>query len=136
MNRNSEKQSLENADEALVRRFVNDRDESAFDEMVRKYADRVFNICFRMMGDYDDASDCAQEVFIKVYSKLDSFRFRSQLVTWLYRIAINTCKNHLSSSYGRMSRKALRIDGVDGPLPGEADGKKNGCLLHEPPPVL
>jgi RNA polymerase sigma-70 factor (ECF subfamily) len=69
-----------------------------FDELVVRHQNRVFNLCFRILGHYEDADDCTQETFIKVYRSLAKFRFRSAFSTWLYRIAVNTCKNRLASA--------------------------------------
>jgi RNA polymerase sigma-70 factor, ECF subfamily len=103
-------------DAQLIRSFLMD-DANAFDRLVIKYQNLVFNLCFRIIGDYDDASDCAQETFIKVYNNLKKFRFKSSFTTWLYRIAINTCRNRLTSAVSRMKKKSVRIDN-----PGERDG--------------
>ncbi len=99
----------EQEDEALIRSFLSDNSE-AFDRLVFKYMDMIFNLCFRIVHDYDDANDCAQETFIKVYRNLHQFRFRSSFSTWLYRIAINTCRNRIASSGDRARKKMLRID--------------------------
>lgn len=86
------------------------RDEGAFDALVSRYMDMIFNLCFRILGDYDDANDCAQDTFIKVYKNLDDFRMKSGFSTWIYRIAVNTCKNHLSSGANKARRKTLSLD--------------------------
>jgi RNA polymerase sigma-70 factor, ECF subfamily len=86
------------------------QDEGAFDELVSRYMDMIFNLCFRVLGDYDDANDCAQETFIKVYKNLNNFEMRSGFSTWIYRIAVNTCKNHLSSGAGKARKKNLSLD--------------------------
>jgi RNA polymerase sigma-70 factor (ECF subfamily) len=110
MNRDSKTDYREIPDERLIREYLDGADEGAFDEILQRYQDQVFNLCFRMTGDYDDASDCAQEVFIKIYRKMDTFAFRARFMTWIYRIAINTCRNHLSSSHKRISRSSFRLD--------------------------
>ena len=84
--------------------------ERAFDELVGLHKRFVFNLCYRLLGDYDDADDCAQEVFIKVFKSLDSFRFESDFKTWLYRIAVNTCKNRFRSLEYRVGQKRVRLD--------------------------
>ena len=76
--------------------LFNDGDETAFYKIVDAYKDELFNTCFRMLNDYDEANDVAQDVFIKVYKSIDSFRFDSSFSTWLYRIAINCCNTNLS----------------------------------------
>jgi RNA polymerase sigma-70 factor (ECF subfamily) len=70
-------------------------DRAAFGQLVKSYQRRVYITAFRMMGNYDDASDVAQEAFIRAYRGLDSFDFRSDFFTWLYRIVINVSLNHL-----------------------------------------
>jgi RNA polymerase sigma-70 factor (ECF subfamily) len=84
--------------------------ERAFDELVGLYKRFVFNLCYRLLGDYDDADDCAQEVFIKVHKSLEGFRFDSSFKTWLYRIAVNTCKNRFRSLEYRMGQRRVRLD--------------------------
>lgn len=69
------------------------RDESAFNELVRTYERRVFALVFRMLGRRDEAEDLAQEVFVQVFKAIDQFRGDSKLSTWIYRIAVNLCKN-------------------------------------------
>jgi RNA polymerase sigma-70 factor (ECF subfamily) len=96
-------------DSALIESFLAG-DERAFDLLVNRYKHRVFNICFRMLGDYEEANDCAQETFIKVFRALKGFRFESSFSTWLYRIAVNTCKNKLSSLKYRFNRMMVRLD--------------------------
>ncbi|HOW42408.1 MAG TPA: sigma-70 family RNA polymerase sigma factor [Candidatus Omnitrophota bacterium] len=81
-----------------------------FNELVLKYQDRVFNLCYRFMGNYEEADDCAQEVFLKVYRSLKDFRGESSLSTWVYRIAVNTCKNRLMSREYRERKRTISID--------------------------
>jgi len=72
----------------LLRRCVKG-DTAAFGTLVNHYQDVVFNLAYRMLGDRDDASDVAQEVFIKAYRNIGAFERRSSLATWLYSIATN-----------------------------------------------
>jgi len=84
-------------DQMLVER-VQHGDKKAFDLLVIKYQQRVANVISRYMRNYpDDILDVAQEAFIKAYRALPNFRGDSAFYTWLYRIAINTAKNHLVS---------------------------------------
>jgi RNA polymerase sigma-70 factor (ECF subfamily) len=69
------------------------RDERAFNELVRAYEQRVFRLVLRMLGRHEEAEDIAQEVFVQVFKAIDQFRGESKLGTWIYRIAINLCKN-------------------------------------------
>ncbi|MFQ6083644.1 MAG: RNA polymerase sigma factor [Candidatus Aminicenantia bacterium] len=69
-------------------------DKSAFEFLVKKYERRVFNLVVSFIQDRVTADDLAQEVFIKVYSALQKFQFKSQFSTWLYRITINHIKDY------------------------------------------
>ncbi len=73
-------------------------DHSAFEQLVLKYQDRIYNLCRHMIQDSDDTQDAAQEVFIKAYSGLRSYRPEASLYTWLYRIAVNTCLDYSKKS--------------------------------------
>lgn len=83
-------------DSELVAR-VQRGDKAAFDLLVRKYQNRIVRLVSRYIRDADEALDVAQESFIKAYRAIAGFRGESAFYTWLYRIAINTAKNHLSS---------------------------------------
>ncbi len=69
------------------------RDEHAYNALVRAYERRVFALVLRMIGTRAEAEDLAQEVFVQVFKAIGSFRGESKLSTWIYRIAINLCKN-------------------------------------------
>jgi len=66
-----------------------------FDEVYTAHAEQVLNLAFRLTGDEDVARDLCQEIFIKVYQNLETFEHRSQIFTWIYRIAVNHINNHL-----------------------------------------
>ncbi len=87
-------------DEELVKR-VQAGDKTAFDALVRKYQHKIVNLVSRYVYDPSAAQDVSQEAFIKAYRGLSSFRGDSAFYTWLYRIAINTAKNHLVSQSRR-----------------------------------
>src|SRR5690606_38043435 len=68
-------------------------DTLAFDELISAHQDRVFNTAFRLMGNYEEALDLTQEVFLNCFRKISNFKGDSALSTWLYRITVNTAKN-------------------------------------------
>ncbi|MCD8514048.1 MAG: RNA polymerase sigma factor RpoE [Nitrincola sp.] len=88
------KDSQVNADQLLVER-VQAGDKRAFDLLVKKYQHKIIGLISRYIYDHHEAMDVAQEAFIKAYRALPNFRGESAFYTWLYRIAINTAKNHL-----------------------------------------
>lgn len=77
----------------------------AFDELVRRYQDRVYNLLFRLCSHEQDAEDLTQEVFIKVFHSLGDFRSQSSFYTWLYRITANSFYSHCRK---QRSRKVIR----------------------------
>lgn len=83
-------------DQYLVER-VQDGDKQAFDILVKKYQHRIVVLVSRFLKDSADVQDVTQEAFIKAYRALPNFRGESAFYTWLYRIAVNTAKNHLVS---------------------------------------
>jgi RNA polymerase sigma-70 factor (ECF subfamily) len=96
-------------DAALVRSFQAGN-KAAFDTLVLKHKDKIFNLCFRFLGDYHEANDLAQEIFVKAYRSLRAFRFEAAFGTWLYRIAVNTCKNKVKSLDYRYAKKMVHLD--------------------------
>lgn len=83
------------AAERLLIARLKDRDEQAFNEVVRTHGDKVFSLVYRMIGNRAEAEDLAQEVFVTVFKTVDSFRSESKFSTWLLRIAANQCKNRI-----------------------------------------
>ena len=78
--------------EELVTRF-RAGDEAAFDQIVVQQQRRIFNLAYRMLNNYDDASEVTQEVFVKVYRAFDWFRGDSAFSTWIYSVAVNMIRN-------------------------------------------
>ena len=81
-------------DRDLIRRYL-EGDVEAFEELMRAHEDRVFAICLRMMKDRDQALDATQDVFLTVFRKADRYKEQAAFGTWLYRVSINTCYDHL-----------------------------------------
>ena len=92
-------------DKELVRRVQNG-DRHAFDLLFSRYQHKILNLVSRYLRDRQDVEDVTQEAFIKAFRALPRFRGESAFYTWLYRIAINTAKNHLVS-------RSRRPPGVD-----------------------
>jgi len=133
MNNHIKKPGALPCEDTVLIRAVQTGDMAAFDELVLKHKDRLFNLVYWFLGDYQDANDCAQETFIKAFKSINRFRFESAFSTWLYRIAINTCKNRIKSSAYRWKRKTVSIE--------TSNGSKNGNPFSEivngsPTPVM
>lgn len=85
-------------DKEILEKFAHpDSRNVAFNQLVRKYQQKVYWHIRKMVIDHDDADDLTQEVFLKVWKNLENFRQDAQLYTWLYRIATNECLTFLSS---------------------------------------
>ena len=109
------------SDEQLVAR-TQAGDSRAFELLVRKYQHKVIKLVARYVSSAD-APDVAQEAFIKAYRALPLFRGDSAFYTWLYRIAVNTAKNHLVARSRRPPAHDLEID--------EVEPTEIGSVLHE-----
>ncbi|MEM9325306.1 MAG: RNA polymerase sigma factor [Bacteroidota bacterium] len=79
-----------------------------FEHIVASYADNVYNVCLGMMKNEQDAEDLAQEVFISAYTHYQSFNGQSQIITWLYRIAVNKCLEAMRKGQ-RQKRKVAAV---------------------------
>lgn len=98
---NKKKDNLQNPqilslddDFSLIKRFI-EGDETTFRILVQRHKDKVRNITYLTLGNADAVDDIAQDVFLTVYKNLKKFRFESQFTTWLFRITVNKCKDHL-----------------------------------------
>jgi RNA polymerase sigma-70 factor (ECF subfamily) len=99
-------QSLQDLDvRALVDACLAGR-AGAFDLIVERHRRHVYQLCYRFVGNHEDASDLSQDVFIRAFRGLRNFRGQSSLGTWLYRIGVNVCLN-------RVSTKAPRTEPID-----------------------
>ena len=87
-------------DSILIERFIAGN-QNAFELLVKRYQNRVVSIILRFVKNQDDATEIAQEVFLKVWKALPNFRGESAFYTWLYSIAANTAKNFLSTQSRR-----------------------------------
>jgi RNA polymerase sigma-70 factor (ECF subfamily) len=81
-------------------------DVQAYGSLVEKYQYRIFNLIRRLVSQEDVVEDLAQEVFIKVFRKIGDFRAESSFYTWMYKIALNTCRNY----YRRQSPTVVELD--------------------------
>ena len=128
----------ENGDTTLISRFKNG-DKSAFEEIVVKYKDKIYNLCRHMLRDPQNAEDAAQDVFLKAYQALPKFQPEASLYTWLYRIATNTCIDYkrkplLESLFGgpEGEERIIHDRASDEPSPERLyESKEIDRALHE-----
>ena len=127
----------ESTDQALVE-LAKTGDQYAFELLLRKYQHKVSKLIMRYVRDMDEALDLTQETFIKAWKALPGFRGESQFYTWLYRIAVNTAKNHLSTAYSQAHMVDLDADETEqyAAVPGlvtsdTPEGVHRGEELHQ-----
>lgn len=111
-------------DVRLLIRQAQAGDKKAFEELVIIYQDKVYTLSYYLAGNHSDAQDLAQEVFLKAYSSLRSFRLEADLGTWLHRITVNTWSN--------MRRGRNQVLSLDDPLQTE-DGEMDRPLADGDP---
>jgi RNA polymerase sigma-70 factor, ECF subfamily len=112
-------------------------DASAFQRIVEQHRAMVYRVAYQFAGNHHDAEDIAQDVFIKVYRSLHSFRHDAQLSSWLYRIAMNACIDH--KRRGALAARGLSSkDGEEGlrDVPEEAPGPERRAYAGELGAVL
>ncbi|MGP1719327.1 RNA polymerase sigma factor RpoE [Shewanella frigidimarina] len=100
------------SDQQLVER-VQQGDKNAFNLLVLKYQNKVMSLISRYVRNQADVADVTQEAFIKAYRALANFRGESAFYTWLYRIAVNTAKNHLTSQGRRTPANDVDIEDAE-----------------------
>jgi RNA polymerase sigma-70 factor (ECF subfamily) len=88
-------------------------DRRAFERVYRTHVDRVFSVCVRMVGDRARAEELTQDVFVRAWDKLGSFRGDSQFSTWLYRLAVNVVLNEREAEGRRRSRHDDGVEDMD-----------------------
>lgn len=103
------------SDERLVER-AKKGDADAFEVLVSRYERKVYNLAYRLTGHHEDASDLAQDAFVRVYTRLADFRGDSSFATWLYRIVTNACKDELRR------RRRQTVTSLDQPMEND-DGE-------------
>jgi len=90
----------------------------AFDDLFQAYEQRIFNLVYRLVGDYEDAADLTSETFVRALRAYDRFRRESHPYTWLYRIAVNLCKNYFRQKQLRSRVHPYSLDSPAGEGPG------------------
>ena len=81
--------------DALLVERLKTCDEEAYETLIARFQQPIYNLCYRLVNDPADAADVVQEVFLKVFRSIDHFRGQSTLKTWIYRIAVNLSLIHI-----------------------------------------
>lgn len=115
----------------LIERLVA-RDERAFNELVQAYGRRVSALVLRMLGNRAEAEDLTQEVFVQVFKAIGTFRGDSKLSTWIYRIAVNLCKNRSKYLRVRHAGEQDELEAVAERVPLGQATKANVAQIERP----
>jgi RNA polymerase sigma-70 factor, ECF subfamily len=109
---------------ALVRECLAGRTE-AFGEIVTRHRRPIYQVCYRFVGNHEDATDLAQETFLRAFRAIGSFKGDASVGTWLYRIAVNVCLNRVSS-------RGVRVEPIDDrDLPPSAEPDAMSRLMSD-----
>lgn len=120
--------------EAWLLRRLRRREPEAFREMVTRHQAPIYSLCLRMLGNPAEAEDVAQDVFVRCFVSIERFRGDSSLSTWLYRIAVNLCKNRLKHLSRRRWGLFDRFEELAERLLGERPGMGSSMGEALPPP--
>ena len=115
-------------DAALIAASVAGRRE-AFDEIVERHRRAVYLVCYRFVNNHEDASDLAQDAFVRAWRGLKNFKGQSALSTWLYRIAVNVCLNRVTSKTALTPAES--IDSVDHFEDVRIEGAQHAMIREE-----
>ncbi len=110
----------EESDREDIRLFLQGQ-EQGFNRLVYRHQDRMYNLCYRMLGESGAAEEAAQETFMRAYKGLQSFRSESKFSTWIYRIAVNACLNVKETAQHRMSKDSSEWEDVQNTLEDPKD---------------
>jgi len=102
--------SLASDDQALIEALRLGREE-AYEELIQRYQHSIYNLVCRLVSPVADPADVVQEVFIKIFRKIESFRGDSSLKTWIYRIAVNEAHNH-RRWFSRHRKREVEMEGT------------------------
>ncbi len=82
-------------------------DIAAFEELIESYQKKIFNLAYRILGNYEDAGDMAQEALIRIFRSIASFKEQSSFSTWVYRITTNVCLDEIRK---KKNKKVISLD--------------------------
>lgn len=100
---------MQTSDEILVKKSKKG-DYASFEELIKRYEQKIYNLAYRFMGNRTDAKDILQETFLQAFRKLSTFKGRSGFSTWIYRIAVNLCLMR------KRREKIIRTVSLDAPI--------------------
>jgi len=121
---------LQPDEEGIIRQCLNG-DRNSYSILVDRYKTMVYNVAYRMVGDGDTAKDLAQESFIAAYAGLGRFKFDAKFSSWLYRIALNKCRDHL-----RLTKENISTDVIAETHPASGRSPEQAAAARESSDIL
>lgn len=106
-------------------------DRRAFDAIVERHRRHVYQLCYRFVGNHEDASDLAQDVFVRAYRSLETFKGQASLGTWLYRIAVNVSLNKVNARQMRAVPVESLLTGDDRRMMSPGESPSDAVLRGE-----
>ena len=106
-------------------------DRAAFDTIVTRHSRHVYQLCYRFVGNHEDASDLTQDVFIRAFRALKTFKGQASLGTWLYRIAVNVSLNRVSAKTPAAVSFDLRLHGTHPGVTSQEESASEALLRGE-----
>lgn len=110
----------EGMDDAECVRLVQQGDTDSFEVLVRRHEKAIFNLIYRLLGNYDEATEVAQEVFLSAFKSIHQFRGEANFSTWLYRIGLNHASTRRKSLHNSQQRH-IPLDGIEVIADGTVD---------------
>lgn len=126
---------VESYDDAQLAESLQEGNERAFHLLLQRWNDPIFNFCLRLTGDADDAADCTQKTFIKVYQKIGGLKNTGVFSSWIYRIALNQCRDELKRKerfrlfrFSPVSQQSEHSDEISDPIDTDMDNNPEHSL--------
>lgn len=119
------------SDETTIIRKCLNGNSDVYSILVDRYKTMIYNMAYRMVGDEDTAKDLAQESFIAAYNGLSQFRFSSKFSSWLYRIALNRCCDHL-----KMVKETVSTDEISDKMPASGSSPERAAVVEQSKYIL
>jgi len=96
-------------------------DPRAFDTLVNRHKDRIYNTAYRFLGNHEEAADVCQEVFVRAYRAIETFEGKAKVSTWLYSITLNLCRNRVRDAKRKGRDKGVSLELLEERAPGRVD---------------
>ena len=118
------------SDDLLIKRCQKKKDLDAFECLIKKHQNLVRSLVYKFFPNSEDFDDVSQEVFIKIFKNIESYKFTSSFSTWLYSVAVNTCKDKLRSNKNKQKRLVSTDEDCLHQIPDSRKGTAEQTILQ------